>query len=832
MTHIQSALTQLFNKHRIVFWYDTQRELRGEFESLLLPGIELIELANNEFNVKYRILRQQPDQKFLIYHEGPAPQDLENWLLDVQLAQGEFRADQIALWLAELGLGYEYTELVQAHAGFFANEQRRLQLKAALHPQDSHNAIRLKMLAICAAAEPRIDEILETLLAELALKQNERIELIRHCGLDVFLWECLARTYGYQSGSPSIQDFAIELFNSCYRLELGQPARFTNDALVFMKRWKDSISHHDIFETLSDEYARLLNIEQALHPLDFRTLAGIDLFRLIDQKIISDLVDAVCNRTITAAEVSSIIRQRRRGHWYKEYQNIYDTIDYAALFINTLDETNLSAENFGDGLQRYVQTWYHLDQLYRKTILHARKSGHTSVLERLVEQVENLYTNNYLLKANNNWQGVIDACNYWTGSEAFPLQNHFFEKWVNTGFLLNKKKIYVIISDALRYEVAEDLLSLVRREDRYEAVLEPMLSMLPSYTQLGMAALLPNQALSFADNDSGTVIVDGINSQGTANRDKILKQAIGKASAVRAEDLLSLNREACRDLVRENDVLYIYHNRIDAVGDKKESEERVFEAVAEALEELLVLIKKLTAANATNIIVTADHGFIYQNKPLDESDFLSTEVEGTEILYRERRFALGKGLSRQAGLKTFTAEEAGLNGSMEIQLPKSINRLRLKGSGSRYVHGGASLQEIVIPVLQINKKRESDISKVLVEILKSASTLITSGQITVTFYQVDPVSDKVQPRKLRAGIYTLDDKLISDSHEMVFDFEQENAREREIPMRFLLTRESNKVNNQEVILKLEEQIEDTTHYQLIQSIHFTMRRSFTSDFDF
>lgn len=830
MTHIQSALTQLFNKHRIVFWYDTHCELRGEFESLLLPGIELIELSNNEFNVKYRILRQQPDQKFLIYHEGPAPQDLENWLLDVQLAQGEFRADQIALWLAELGLGYEYTELVQAHAGFFANQPRRLQLKAALHPQDSHNAIRHKMLAICAAAEPRMDDILEILLADLAFKQNEHFQLIQQCNLDAFLWERLGRTFGYQSKTPGIQDFTIELFKSCYALELGQPASFSNDALVFLKRWKDSISQHEVFEILSEQYASLLNIEQDLHKQDFRKLAGMDIFRMIDQKIISDLVNAVSSRTIPASEVVAIIRQRRRGHWYKAFQHIYDTIDNAAQFIKALDETKLTIETFTDGLQRYSQTWYQLDQLHRRTIYHARKSGHPPVLEPLVELIENLYNNNYLLTVNNNWQPVVDAVNHWTGTSSFPLQSQFYENWVNQKFLQNNKKIYVIISDSLRFEVAEDLLSLVRREDRYEAVLEPMLSMLPSYTQLGMAALLPNQALSFADNDTGTVIVDGINSQGTANRDKILKQAIGKASAIRAEDLLSLNRDACRDLVRENDVLYIYHNRIDAVGDKKESEERVFEAVAETLDELLILIKKLTAANATNIIVTADHGFIYQNNAIDESDFSITEVEGKEILYRDRRFALGKGLSRQPGLKSFTSEEVGLSGSIEIQFPKSINRLRLKGSGSRYVHGGASLQEIVLPVLQINKKRESDISKVRVEILKSASTLITSGQISVTFYQVDPVSDKVQPRKLRAGIYTTDGKLISDSHEMVFDFEQENAREREIPVRFLLTKESNKVNNQEVILKLEEQIEDTTHYQLIQSIRYTMRRSFTSDF--
>ena len=60
--------------------------------------------------------------------------------------------------------------------------------------------------------------------------------------------------------------------------------------------------------------------------------------------------------------------------------------------------------------------------------------------------------------------------------------------------------------------------------------------------------------------------------------------------------------------------MYIYHNQIDATGDKRESEERVFEAVEATLAELVEIIKKLANANYTNMLITADHGFIYQNR--------------------------------------------------------------------------------------------------------------------------------------------------------------------------------------------------------------------------
>jgi uncharacterized protein (TIGR02687 family) len=271
---------------------------------------------------------------------------------------------------------------------------------------------------------------------------------------------------------------------------------------------------------------------------------------------------------------------------------------------------------------------------------------------------------------------------------------------------------------------------------------------------------------------------------------------------------------------------------IDITGDKPASEDRVFVAVEDAMEDLIKLVKKLTGANASNMLVTADHGFIYQHRPIEESDFSSTVAAGETILFRDRRFVLGHGLKASAGLRRFEPGEVGLGGTVEILIPKSINRLRLKGSGSRYVHGGASLQEIVVPVMKINKKRQSDTAEVEVEIIGSANRVITASQISVLFYQTTAVTDKVQPRSLRAGIYAQSDELISDGHELLFDFRSENAREREMPVRFLLSRQADAFNGKEVILKLEERHGDTSHYKEYRSTRYTLRRSFSNDFDF
>ncbi len=828
---IAQALTKLFERHRIVFWYDTKKELRSDFEALLLPGIEKLEITNNEYRIKYRLLREEPETKFLLYREGPQPADLDNWLLDVQLAHGEFRTDQVALWLSELELSLEFSDVVQSHAEFFQAIKRKDALKKLLRSDDTPGQIRLKILAVSVGCEPRMDAVVEGLLQELSDGKEEKLKLIARCNLDVFMWEQMSRCYGYKSAEPGMRDFVIELFKSCYAMGTDGQAKLNGDALVFLKRWKDSRLFESCFEALSTECADVLGIEQDLAKRDFRELIEVDYFRLIDQKIISDLVRAVSARTISSSDIALWVRQRRQGHWYKEYRHLYEAIDYAAQFIFALGEATLEMESLTDGVQRYSRYWYRIDQLYRKFIYHVRVSAQASLMGGLSEQIENLYSNNYLMKLGNRFQSFVDSASRW---EAAPVrkQREFFEYSVRP-FLRKDNKVCVIISDAMRYEIGDELLSLIRKEDRYSAELEPALSMLPSYTQLGMAALLPNKNLEIADNETGMVLVDGQSSQGTTNRTKILQSALsGKGQAITAEDFMAMNREDSRDLLKANEVVYIYHNRIDHTGDKMHSEGQAFEAAEQTLEDLIKLIKKLTAANANNILVTADHGFIYQHRALEESDFSGVDAEGKIILYRDRRFVLGKGLKVSQSLHKFTPAQLGLTGEVEVQIPKSINRLRLKGSGSRFVHGGASLQEVVIPILKINKKRQSDVSAVEVDILRGASSVITAGQLAVTLYQTGPVSDKIQPRVLRAGIFTEAGELISDSHDLTFDLMSDNPRKRELQVRFVLTRKADEANGQEVVLRLEEKHAGTSHYKEYKSLRYLMRRSFTSDFDF
>jgi len=827
-TQIKQALDNLFQKHRIIFWYDEKQEFTKDFEALVFDNALKVEIKNNEFYLKYQMLKEQTEQKFLLYKREARPKkDIDNWLLDIELYSGEFRTDQVAIWLSELGLGFEFGDVLQEHSEFFKSSIRLDKLKKSVNKEDTPRSLRFKMMSIICSS----DAILESLLAEDAKDKSDKYKLLVRCGLEKFLWESVQRNYAYTSEKTSLQDFVITLFKDVYFSNFEDTKKLNSDALVFMNRWKDSRKNQTSFEIHSIKCEKTLDIENDLYNRDFRELIEIDFFNIIDKKIISDMVNAVSARKVSAGEITLWVRARKQSYWYEVYADIYEAIDYAAKFIARLDKTVLEIENLKSGVQLYSNNWFNIDTLYRKYIYHMRKSKQATLLDQLTGTIENLYTNNYLLKLGDTWQLHVDKLEKWS-IPSYTMQKDFYTQYVEP--TLNKNgKIYVIISDALRYEVGDELTSIIRQEDMFEASIEPAISMLPSYTQLGMASLLPNKTIQFSGDDQATVIINEVNARST-NREKILQQYIPKSSTIKAKEFMSMTKEGengTRALVRDNNVVYIYHDIIDNAG-KLKTEDTVCKAAEDCLVELKDIVRKLTTANATNILITADHGFIYQNKTIQESDYLGTEANGEEILYEDRRFVIGRKLQECNSFKKFTSEQLGLIGDIEVLIPKSINRLKKSGSSSKFVHGGATLQEIVIPVIKINKKRKSDTDYVSIDIIRGSSSIISSGQLSVTFYQKDAVSDKLHARVLKAGIYTQDGVLISDTHTLNFDLTSDNAREREMKVRFLLSQNSQNSNGKEVILKLEEQVGTTSHFTEYARMIYQIRRSFSSDFDF
>lgn len=832
--HISRGLQAQFEHHRIVFWYDAKQELRDAFNEVSLPGVTKIEIDNDEFTIKHRVLRLEPQQKFLIYKHGPEPETLtDNWLLDVQLAHGVFRADQTQILLADLGLDLGFADTLSAHEEFFRSKKRTEQLKAALKPEDDRLSLRFKMLLICTGSDQDIEGVIGAVFEEHAHQEDEIQRLLKRCNLDDFLWDLLERRYGYQTDTPSVSDFALELFKSCFFMALGGDAMLNREAHVLFKRWKNDKHNSETFEALSKEFEEALGIETALADVDFRKLIDVDHFEQIDRFILRSMARELAGQHLKRADVENWVRIRRKHHWYDKYRHVYEALFFASEFLTEIAQISLGMDGFDDAISRYSKTWFKIDQLYRKFIYHLRKSNQPSLLGDIAELVENRYENDYLLRLNDAWQTHVDRATLWK-STSVASQKDFYSRFIRQLRGQNTKAV-VVISDAMRYEVGEELLRRIREQDRFDAQIEPILSSLPSYTQLGMASLLPHGQMAISDAEKASVSINGNPTSGLENRKKILAANPhgDRATAWQATEFLELKSAEAKEIIRDHDLLYIYHNVIDARGDSAKTEEQAFEAVEDALVELVTLVRKLTSANASHILVTADHGFIYQNRDLQESDYLSAKPVGQEICFEDRRFILGRGLEEHQSFKKFIASDLGLDGDIEVLIPKSINRLRRKGAGAKYVHGGASLQEVVIPVLRINKGRQNDIAQVDVTILTGATKTITTGQLTVRLYQEEAVTEKMHPRKLRLGIFSLDTNTpLSDTHDLIFDMTSGNPRDREQKVQLLLSKAADAYNNKEVVLRLDEQHAGTSHFKEYRSVRYMIKKSISNDFDF
>jgi len=668
-------------------------------------------------------------------------------------------------------------------------------------------------------------EITRALLVENAKGSRTKYDALAEYGLDDFYWRGVANIYGYESESPSIDDLILWIFRKAVDgFKSDWPEALLNIRRDFSD-WRFHPSSRGAVSVLAQRAAKDLDYATAIEGASFRDLVAVDLFEETDRKIISDLARAVTEQTVTAREVVDVVRSRQSSVWIEAYRQLYTAIASASKLFSELAAIDFTMDSFDAALESYRRKWFRIDQLYRQFTFAYRTYEGPHPLGPLRELVEKHYTNKFVYELGNAWQQHVDAADKWS-SAALRSQTSFYRDYVE-GLVRDDKKAVVVISDALRYEVAEELGTRIRQEDRFDASLDAVLGVLPSYTQLGMAALLPHRTLTHTA-DAKTVLADDQPTNGTVFRGRILASVGG--AAIQAEDFKALSPEERRELNKANRVLYVYHNRIDATGDKPGTERQVFEAVDETLRDIVDLVKKLTNANASNIFITADHGFLFQDDALADSFFLSTQPQGDDIKVVNRRYVLGRGLKVDYAFTTFSSVQLELGGDFEVQIPKSIHRLKLVGGGSRFVHGGATLQEVVVPVLAVNKKRKSDIRLVNVEVWPE-SDKITTGQVVVRLFQSEPVSEKVQPRTVRAGLY-VGETPISNQVELTFDQVSADKRDRYQSAQLLLTQDANDFNKRAVEFQLEERIPNTNQWRKYQSATYTLTRSFASDFDF
>lgn len=352
-----------------------------------------------------------------------------------------------------------------------------------------------------------------------------------------------------------------------------------------------------------------------------------------------------------------------------------------------------------------------------------------------------------------------------------------------------KRRVVVIISDAFRYEAAVELRDRINGKRYSEATLSSQLGVVPSYTTLGMASLLPHNALEYRESASDDVFVDGQSSKGTAARTKIL--AAHGGLAVTAETVKAWSRDEGREALKDQELVYVYHNVVDARGDSASTESETFLAVEHAIEELTELSRKiLMHFNTSMVLITADHGFLFQQSKLEAADRSSVADKPGSYLKNKKRYVVGFGLPDTGDAwKGSTKATAGTTSDTDFWVPKGANRFHFVG-GSRFVHGGVMPQEIVVPVLtvkQLRGEKAEKRTKRKVGVISTKSTLKMVNNIQkFDLMQTESVSDLITPVTVSMAIYDGNSK-ISSEETVTFDCATDSVSERVKQVRLSLS---------------------------------------------
>lgn len=810
LNEIKVFLEENFNKpalegknRHIVFWYDSEGDFIDDIDSLDLQDVKILKLTkNNAFYTKYYIEKEDLNSNILVYSNMSKPAPQEDYLYDILCYSQEFSTDRITVIMRELGVTNESLKVVfKKYNTFFKRKERIAAFKNLNIENYTEEKVDLAILASLTKVKTlEIEEIVKALIIEYLNDKTKYYEDICKFGDIIALLELVQKYYGYRFEEFSIEKLMATLLITNFKdsIKFTLPRQYDTyvslregNCMVFLNHLMNHVKDSEYYDKMAQSVAEKLRIYDLLKNNDIDTISECETFEDIDKIILNKIVDLLNNDGEEFERYLKIISNRRTLHFYTKYKDLYEAVRYAIKFLSKKKEVKyIKGASSYDMFQSYINEYYLFDKYYRKFYLHYDKCLDKELIEITRDNIENVYSNWYLdelsikwntaIKNNNSDSWVIDGINQ---------QYKFFNDFIR--FKYENERVVVIISDALRYECASQLNENLNNQSKNKwkgiSELTAIQGVLPSYTKLGMASLLPNKLIEI--NDKYDVIVDGMNSSGTENRNKILTAYSEKAIAVTYNDLKEYKRADYKEKFASKEVIYVYHNTIDAIGDHSITENQVFDAAEKAIEEIMSIANSFIGnLSASNIIITADHGFLYKRDKLTLSD----KINGVKLDDGEdgRRFILTDSNEEVEGTNIISMKYIlGENSDKNVITPKGTMRFKVQGAGSNYVHGGSMLQEIVVPVIKFKLDRSKSTSNLVKKTdvkLTSISRKITNPIVHLEFFQEEKVQEKVLPVIIKCYFEDEEGNRISDERTIIADSKSDAPTERTQKEKFIL----------------------------------------------
>jgi hypothetical protein len=778
---IKQVISDELRDYPILVWYDEEGSLQEAIFEAIPVGVNFVPYLGSYLAIRARIEKEDSEfnAKWLIY----VPQEAiePSWIRDYELFGKKVAINLEKLLVDYFGLesDLELKNLLAAERGrLLAGKWEEVMGEPKIPLQKSQIVKGLLSIAFNLGVSFSLGRAIQ----EYVTFPTPRQELLRlglhdafakliksELGLDIEV-----EPENFPEALASALLFSELVFNS---ESLGEQ-KFSNllpkkDKVETWARlareWFENSSLRQGFIKWSTEIAKKYDLKSELQGVE--KLLKVMSFSIVDEILLEELKTRVSSEPEAYKKnleiIEKIAKSREKSPWAIIGKiNIWHILGLSTQLYGLCEKTISLLEKNSPDIEflanNYVKTegWWKIDSIYRTLYTHVEQVDE-DIWKNFLKPSFSIYTV-WLRTFTECFSNAAEKLKEWKIS-GVTNQSNFWSK------ILEKrdKPLAVLLVDALRYDLGKELEGDLRQKG-YEVEVTPMISSLPSITEIGMASLMPIRSMTVrVEKGKLEIFADEftqINQKAT--RQKLLQEKLGSnAVFLELSEISKLSPISLKSKIDECEYIIVMDRDIDIAGTY------LLEVSPDLFQELVMklsnAIDKLHKTGLRTVIVSTDHGFL-----LIPKDYEMNTIEGIKSeddVDKKRRYAIGRPRYNPS-LIQFRLDQVWLNGDGIVVFPRGLSCLSMPAPIPMFLHGGISPQENCIPVVISKSKIEAGKVKIETEIPDEISTAVFLINLIPSIARG---ADKA--RVVRVEVYS-DGRKIAESDAIELQRETKKAR--------------------------------------------------------
>ncbi len=724
--YLTGQLASKVSRYGVVVWADPHGEYRDAVDAIVPEGIALHRFDGSWYELRRRIEPElsRPEPHLVVYVDANAPQ--EDPLEELRASGTEYRIRLSTLLRQTLS-----EELTSAKIDEIGKAAATLMDAEALVAGGTSGGPMRLIKALGLSESTDIVLALVTRAREVSASdtelQNEAASFLgTHLGVE---------TDGSPDGlvdSVARHIILIELAGRIGDLpaSLAPALRGVNDEQrkhcgLLLRRWRNDRTMLDVYRQVMGRASSDLDLAAQLQWND--QLTGLDTVPAYEDLAFEEFLRRLGARSFTEAEHLAVARLNsiwapvgdETHEWHQRW-----LVSHAIAQLRCLiDSTKARAGGVRSALEAYADRDWQIDRAHRRLEFALLSLVHRERIEEAVRDARQAY---------DDWlDSSIRAFTSMLATEGLALGDLLSQGDVHRKIVMpcaKRGRIAYFMVDALRFELGHDLVDALQHQfEDSHLRLVPAVALLPSITPVGMANLCPGAGeslrLDLDDDDHLVVRIGGLEVRGVNDRLSLLRAAHGKVADLRLDDVFRLGEQELGERVDGVDLVLVRSQEIDEIGEsgKISAHLQSFDAIVQQLSRA---VARLAQRGITQFVITADHGFLALTRDLGPHAIIPKPGGKGEL---HRRAFVGRGGAVGDALIRVPLSKIGLPGDLDVLVPRGLAVIAAGGARG-FFHGGASPQELVVPVITVEAQPPRAAAVFLIE--ASLTARITSQVFT------------------------------------------------------------------------------------------------------